>query len=87
MIIKAGSAINANGDEYQCRQAVVHPDYNSVTVDYDVSVLEIVGHFDAASNQMPIPLTTATSFEPLVGLEALVTGFGRTSVSSYYRDV
>lgn len=79
--ILAGSSIAGKGDEYRTRSVFKHPQYDQPRVDYDVAVISIEGQFDAYNNQRPIPLSKHTDIESLVGLDCLVTGFGRTSVS------
>lgn len=80
MRIKAGSAITNEGDAYHVTRAYRHPRYNTLTVDYDVSVIVIQGKFVASRNQIPIRLSTTEDTDTMVGEEALVTGYGRLSV-------
>lgn len=81
MLVVAGSSMTGEGDAYSVRRAYRHPRYDREKVDYDVSVIVIDGRFDSNRNQIPIPLSKHTDIESLVGLECLVTGYGRTSVS------
>lgn len=83
MRVNAGSAISFEGDVYSVQDAFIHPFYVDVTLDYDVSVIVILGQFDASHNLKPIPLALDPNIDALAGEMAMVTGFGRVAVRVY----
>lgn len=84
MLVLAGSDRRGAGDEYRVREAYRHPKYDPKTVDYDVALIVIHGQFKNNQKQRIIPLATNPDVESLVGLESMVTGYGRTSVSQTF---
>lgn len=81
LLVKAGSPKPGHGDAYSVRSILIHPNFDAKTFDYDVSVVVILGEFNSERNQIAIPLATQKNTDALIGMEAMVTGFGRTAVS------
>lgn len=67
------------GQKFNIKKVITHPKYDGNTVDYDVSVVVIDGVFNPNANMVPIRLSDKKLSE-VIGQEAIVTGWGRTSV-------
>lgn len=82
MQIHAGSvSINYGGSWFNVKQTHIHPQFNNITIDYDVMVVEIDGTFDESLDQVPIKsLATDPNTDHFVGMLMTATGMGYTSV-------
>lgn len=77
--IRAGSSIHiAGGQTVDVLQVHQHPDYDSRTVDFDISVLQLSLSLDLSSvaNVVTLPSSTAVWLD---GTPAFVSGWGTTS--------
>ncbi|KAI7815453.1 Serine protease [Rhyzopertha dominica] len=74
--IRAGSSIrNAGGIVLPVGQIFQNPNYNPSTIDFDISILELVGELQFSESIGPIPLPAFEEPDP-VGQLSLVTGWG-----------
>lgn len=55
------------------KRVIVHPNYNSKTIDYDIALLQVDGTIQLNSNVQPVKLATS---EPKAGTIVTVTGWG-----------
>ncbi len=70
----------ATGESVTVKRAIAHPDFNGMTMDNDIALLEL----SAAANTAPVKVVSETTFGSF-GTTATVTvvGWGRTSETSF----
>ncbi|TVY51959.1 Trypsin, partial [Lachnellula suecica] len=74
----AGSNIwNAGGDTRQIKQAIIHPDYDNVSQDYDIAVIILDEPFELGATIGSIKLV-GSGEEPADGTDTTVIGWGFT---------
>lgn len=79
--ILTGSIKRGQGTSYQVEDFNCNERFNGRTVDYDACVIKIRDKFKFDNNCKPIKLAS-TSISSYIDKEAMVSGYGRTSVSS-----
>ncbi len=68
-----------NIQTYNARRILVHPNYNSATLDFDVAVIEIDGAFSFNNAVQPVELISPESLaSESIGSEVRVSGWGWT---------
>ena len=82
--IKAGfSSQNnpgSNVQSYNVKRVVVHPNFNSVTLDYDIALIEIDGTFSFNTCVKPVKLISSQNAVPeAIGKKVRVSGWGWTT--------
>ncbi|XP_049861895.1 trypsin delta-like [Schistocerca gregaria] len=78
MSFRAGSSIRESGGTvYDAADGYYHQDYDSITTDYDIGVVQISGSFSFDSNVQAVSLG---STEPSAGTAVTVTGWGDLSI-------
>ncbi|XP_016905487.1 trypsin alpha-3 [Apis cerana] len=71
--LRAGNSNKDQGTRYGVKRVIVHPNYNSKTIDYDIALLQVDGTIQLNSNVQPVKLATS---EPKAGTIVTVTGWG-----------
>lgn len=79
-LIRAGSDIfkAGLGNTYKIKELRNHPKYDNQLTDYDAAVVKIIGQF-SGPHMTPISLSRVSAGS-VIGHEALVSGFGFTTV-------
>ncbi|EFA02791.1 serine protease P76 precursor [Tribolium castaneum] len=80
--IRAGTSSRGSGGQVSSVARIYqHSSYNSRTIDYDISILELSSSLTLGSNVSPVSLpSSSTSWN--AGTSVLVTGWGTTSEGS-----
>ncbi|KAF5281905.1 hypothetical protein FQR65_LT14489 [Abscondita terminalis] len=77
--VRAGSSYRGSGGRvYQVSVICQHQSYNSALIDYDVTVLTLIGQLQFTNSVKPIPLQQVNQEVP-VGAIAVVSGWGTLS--------
>ncbi|XP_035778117.1 trypsin 3A1-like [Anopheles albimanus] len=76
--LRAGTTNKSMGGRiYNTSRIIIHPMYNPSWMDNDVAVIQVNAPFNGR-NMRPIELVPL-NYEPIVGIRAIVTGWGRQS--------
>ncbi|XP_058061032.1 trypsin alpha-4-like [Anopheles bellator] len=79
--LRAGTTYKATGGRiYNASRVIIHPMYKPSWMDNDVAVISVVAPFSGPNTNL-IQLVPM-HYEPMVGMRALVTGWGRQSEES-----
>ncbi|KAJ9597895.1 hypothetical protein L9F63_011261, partial [Diploptera punctata] len=74
---RAGSSVKESGGTvHSASEIIIHPNFNSSTMDLDIAIIKVSTPFTMGSGVQPISLATT---EPETGELATITGWGTTS--------
>ena len=69
----------SNVQSYNAKRLIIHPNYNRVTLDYDIALIEIDGTFSFNTCVQPVKLISSQNTAPeATGNKVRVSGWGQT---------
>ncbi|PSN43589.1 hypothetical protein C0J52_15968, partial [Blattella germanica] len=83
--IRAGTTIReSDGYVHKATRIVTHPNFDYLTYDYDVGLIQVATPFVYGASVKPI---SVASEEPSAGLSAIIVGWGSTYSGGAYSDL